>query len=165
MAARRPPATATATARRSWRPGGDRPSAPAAALHRPARAAAAAEAEAPASPGKQHRNAVLADLPEEQRPVAERALQGGIPAVRQAVNEQNARLKAEGKPEMPAAGRAVGWPRSCCPGCASPSGSTAPTPPSADLDELDLRDLRSVVAAATTRWSPATSPPASSPPS
>ncbi|HEY4333936.1 MAG TPA: hypothetical protein VGM78_15250, partial [Ilumatobacteraceae bacterium] len=36
-------------------------------------------------PGRAHRAAVLAGLPEEQRAVAERALQGGIPAVRQAV--------------------------------------------------------------------------------
>ena len=45
---------------------------------------------------------MLAELPEAQRAVAERALQGGLPAVRQAVNEQNARLKAEGKEEIPA---------------------------------------------------------------
>ena len=42
--------------------------------------------------------------PEQQRAVAERALQGGLPSVRSAVNEQNARLKAEGKEEIPAAG-------------------------------------------------------------
>ena len=44
------------------------------------------------------------ELPEAQRAVAERALAGGIPAVRQAVNEQNTRLRAEGKEEIPAAG-------------------------------------------------------------
>ena len=47
---------------------------------------------------------MLNELPEAQRAVAERALAGGIPAVRQAVNEQNTRLRAEGKEEIPAAG-------------------------------------------------------------
>ena len=62
-------------------------------------------------PGKQHRTEVLASLPEEQRPVAELALQG-MAAVRQRLREDNARLKAEGKPEMPEAGRDARWPRS-----------------------------------------------------
>ena len=99
-----------------------------------------------------HRNAVLADLPEEQRPVAERALQGGLPAVRQAVNEQNVRLKAEGKPEVPAAGllsMAEGLLRDRVAEWLDRAGAAM-----ADIDELDLRDLRSVVAAGETRWSP-----------
>ena len=53
-------------------------------------------------PGKQHLEEVLAALPEEQRPVAELALQG-LPAVRQRIREDNARLAAEDRPTMPEA--------------------------------------------------------------
>ena len=97
-------------------------------------------------PGRAHRNAVLADLPEEQRPVAERALAGGIPAVRQAVNEQNARLRSEGKPEVPAAGL-LSMAEQLLPRLRVAEWLDRADAAKADLDELDLRDLRSVVAA------------------
>jgi hypothetical protein len=97
-------------------------------------------------PGRTHRNAVLADLPEEQRAVAERALQGGIPAVRQAVNEQNTRLKAEGKEEIPAAGL-VSMAEHLLPKLRVAEWLDRADAAKADLEELDLRDLRSVVAA------------------
>ena len=89
---------------------------------------------------------MLADLPEEQRPVAERALQGGLPAVRQAVNEQNARLKAEGKPEVPAAGL-LSMAERLLPKLRVAEWLDRADAAKADIDELDLRDLRSVVAA------------------
>src|SRR3954453_7718552 len=97
-------------------------------------------------PGRAHRSAILADLPEEQRPVAERALQGGLPAVRQAVNEQNARLKAEGKPEVPAAGL-LSMAEGLLPRLRVAEWLDRADAAKADIDELDLRDLRSVVAA------------------
>ena len=97
-------------------------------------------------PGRAHRNAVLAELPEEQRAVAERALQGGVPAVRQAVTEQNARLKAEGKDEIPAAGL-VAMAEQLLPKLRVAEWLDRADAAKADIDELDLRDLRSVVAA------------------
>jgi len=97
-------------------------------------------------PGRAHRTAVLADLPEEQRPVAERALQGGLPAVRQAVNEQNARLKAEGKPEVPAGGL-LSMAEQLLPMLRVAEWLDRADAARAELEELDLRDLRSVVAA------------------
>jgi hypothetical protein len=97
-------------------------------------------------PGRVHRNAVLADLPEEQRPVAERALQGGLPAVRQAVNEQNARLKSEGKPEVPAGGL-LSMAEGLLPRLRVAEWLDRADAAKADIEELDLRDLRSVVAA------------------
>jgi hypothetical protein len=97
-------------------------------------------------PGRAHRSAVLADLPEEQRPVAERALQGGLPAVRQAVNEQNVRLKAEGKPEVPAAGL-LSMAEGLLPRLRVAEWLDRADAAKADIDDLDLRDLRSVVAA------------------
>ena len=97
-------------------------------------------------PGRAHRNAVLADLPEEQRPVAERALQGGLPAVRQAVHEQNTRLKAEGKLEVPAAGL-LAMAEQLLPVLRVAEWRDRADAAKADIEELDLRDLRSVVAA------------------
>ncbi|HEX3088551.1 MAG TPA: hypothetical protein VHQ23_07830 [Ilumatobacteraceae bacterium] len=97
-------------------------------------------------PGRAHRNAVLADLPEEQRPVAERALQGGLPAVRQAVNEQNIRLKAEGKPEVPAGGL-LSMAEGLLPRLRVAEWLDRADAAMGDIDDLDLRDLRSVVAA------------------
>jgi hypothetical protein len=47
-----------------------------------------------------YRNAALAELRPEQLPVAEQLLRGGIPSVRQAIQEQNARARAEGRPEV-----------------------------------------------------------------
>jgi hypothetical protein len=52
-----------------------------------------------------HRNAMLAALRPEQIPVAEQLLRGGISAVRQAIDAQNATAKASGKP--PVAGEAL----------------------------------------------------------
>jgi len=46
------------------------------------------------------RNAALADLRPEQLPVAEQLIKGGIPSVRQAIQEQNTRARAEGRPEV-----------------------------------------------------------------
>lgn len=50
--------------------------------------------------GKTHRNEVLASLPDEQRPVADQLIAGGLPAVRAAIKEQNEHNKAEGRPEV-----------------------------------------------------------------
>jgi hypothetical protein len=97
-------------------------------------------------PGRAHRNSVLADLPEEQRAVAERALQGGLPAVRAAVQEQNARLTAEGKEAIPAAGL-LSMAEQLLPKLRVAEWLDRADAAKADLEELDLRDLRSVVAA------------------
>ena len=47
-----------------------------------------------------HRNAMLATLRPEQIPVAEQLLRGGLQAVRQAIDAQNATAKAAGKPPV-----------------------------------------------------------------
>ncbi len=70
------------------RPGGERDG-------RPARG------ERPATPTSTvHRNAMLAALRPEQVPVAEQLLRGGLHAVRQAIDAQNATAKASGKPPV-----------------------------------------------------------------
>jgi hypothetical protein len=47
-----------------------------------------------------HRNAALATLKPEQLPVAEQLLRGGIPALRKAIEEQNARARSEGRAQV-----------------------------------------------------------------
>ena len=97
-------------------------------------------------PGKQHRVDVLASLPEEQRPIAELALQG-IAAVRQRLREDNARLKAEGKPEMPEAG-VMRMAEELIPRLRVADWLDRAEAAQRQLEHLDLRDLRSVVASA-----------------
>ena len=48
-------------------------------------------------PAATFRNAALGELRPEQLPVAEQLLRGGIPALRAAIEEQNARARAEGR--------------------------------------------------------------------
>jgi hypothetical protein len=97
-------------------------------------------------PGRAHRNAVLAELPEAQRPVAERALQGGIPAVRQAISEQNAERRAQGLDEVPAAGL-LSMAEQLLPKLRVAEWLDRADAAKSVIDDLDLRDLRSVVAA------------------
>jgi hypothetical protein len=97
-------------------------------------------------PVRSHRNAVLADLPPEQKAVAEQVLRGGVPAVRQALEEQNAQLRAEGKPEVPPAG-VVSLAEDLLPRLRVAEWLDRAEGALNDLDELDLRDLRSVVVA------------------
>ena len=98
-------------------------------------------------PARAHRAALLEALPAEQRPIAEQLLQGGIPAVRQAIEKQNETLKAEGKSQVAAEplmeiaeklrhkAQAAVWRDRADAALAA-------------VDDLDLRDLRSVVNAA-----------------
>lgn len=47
-----------------------------------------------------HRNTLLATLRPEQLPIAEQLLRGGLPAVRQAIDEQNRAALAQGRPTI-----------------------------------------------------------------
>jgi hypothetical protein len=96
-----------------------------------------------------HRNAMLAALRPEQVPIAEQLLRGGLQAVRQAIETQNAAAKASGKP--PAAADAL----------LALADELLPTVRLADWKdrasvaqtagkEYRLRDLRAVVAASRT---------------
>ena len=53
------------------------------------------------TPSRVHRDSLIDALPPEHRPVADQLFRGGIPAVRQAIIDQNAQLKAAGQPEIP----------------------------------------------------------------
>ena len=95
-------------------------------------------------PGKTHRNEVLAQVPEEQRPIAELALQG-MSAVRSRVKEENAKLAAEGKPEMPEAS-VMKMAEEMLPRLRVADWLDRAEAAQRQMEHLDLRDLRSVVA-------------------
>jgi len=96
-------------------------------------------------PGKARRNAVLADLPEEQRPIAEMALQG-MSAVRARVKEENTKLEAAGQPTMPEAS-VVKMAEDMLPKLRVAEWLDRAEAAQRQMEHLDLRDLRSVVAA------------------
>ena len=97
---------------------------------------------------KTHRNALLATLPDEHRVIAEQVLRGGVPAVRAAVQEQNAQLVAAGQSAINPTG-VVALAEELLPRVRVAEWLDRAEGASNDLDELDLRDLRSVVVAAS----------------
>lgn len=94
-----------------------------------------------------HRRAVLDTLEAHERPIADEVLRGGIPAVRQAVEKQNAQARAEGRPEVDAA-QLEALAERLLPRLRAAEWRDRADAALADLDELDLRDLRTVVVAA-----------------
>ncbi|HEX2274832.1 MAG TPA: hypothetical protein VHG90_13235, partial [Acidimicrobiales bacterium] len=96
-------------------------------------------------PGRKHREAVLDSLPPEQRPVAEQVLRGGIPSVRQAVEEQNARARQAGEPEVHA-DALVTLAETLLPRLRAAEWRDRAEAASSDADQISLRDLRAVVA-------------------
>ncbi len=124
------------------RPSGDRPT------RRPA---------APATPprpkakrlraGRTHRNAVLATLSPEERTVAEQVLRAGIPGVRQSIEKQNEQARADGLPEVHA-DALLALAEQLQPKLRVAEWHDRAEAALADIDELDLRDLRTVVVAA-----------------
>lgn len=97
-------------------------------------------------PGKAHRTAVLDELPEEQRAIAELALQG-MSAVRSRLKEENKRAAAEGRPTMPEA-TVLKMAEELLPRLRVAEWRDRAEAAQRQLEHLDLRDLRSVVATA-----------------
>jgi hypothetical protein len=95
-------------------------------------------------PGKARRAEVLAALPEEQRSIAELALQG-MSAVRQRLKEENARLSAEGKAVMPES-TVLKLAEDLLPKLRVAEWMDRAEAALRQIEHLDLRDLRSVVA-------------------
>lgn len=127
---------------------------------RPARPARPARSPRPARPAPEpkpkpkrlraarvHRDAVLAALPEEHRPIAEQLLRGGIPAVRAAVDKQNEANRAEGRPEISPA-PLLALAEQIQPNLRVAEWRDRAEAALAGATEIDLRDLRSVVVAA-----------------
>jgi hypothetical protein len=98
-------------------------------------------------PGKAHRNALLESLPEEQRPIAEQVVLGGLPAVRQAIEKQNAERTAAGESPI-AAGPLLEMAEKLVPKVRTAEWRDRAEAAQRDIEVLDLRDLRSVVSTA-----------------
>jgi hypothetical protein len=97
--------------------------------------------------GKVHRTALLESLPEEHRPIAEQVVLGGLPAVRQAIEKQNAERAAGGEPAI-TAGPLLDLAEKLVPKVRAAEWRDRAEAAQRDIDQLDLRDLRSVVSTA-----------------
>lgn len=96
-------------------------------------------------PGSTHRTAVLEALKPEERVLAEKALEGGIGAVRKAVNDQNKQLKKDGKPEINA-NALVDLVVEMLPRLRVAEWRDNVDAVEKIIDTVDLRDLRAIVA-------------------
>jgi hypothetical protein len=96
-----------------------------------------------------HRNATLAGLRPEQLPVAEQLLRGGIPAVRQAIDEQNTAARAAGQPPV-SADALMAMAEELLPVINLASWKDRATAAQTAGKSMRLRELRAVVAASRT---------------
>jgi hypothetical protein len=101
------------------------------------------------TPSSTYRNAALATLKPEELPVAEQLLRGGIPAVRQALEEQNARARADGRPEV-TPGPLLAMAESLLPLVNLASWKDRASAARAAGKDVSLRELRAIVAASST---------------
>ena len=97
--------------------------------------------------GKTHRTALLESLPAEQRPIAEQVVLGGLPAVRQAIEKQNAERTAAGETAI-AAGPLLALAEKLVPKVRTAEWRDRAEAAHRDIEVLDLRDLRSIVSTA-----------------
>jgi hypothetical protein len=98
-------------------------------------------------PGRVHRNAVLDELPPEHRPIAEQVLAGDIPAVRQAIDKENEARTAAGQPTINGV-ELLALAEKLRPRLRTAEWRDRADAALAAVDDVDLRDLRSVVVAA-----------------
>ncbi|CAN5854128.1 hypothetical protein BH24ACT3_BH24ACT3_14590 [soil metagenome] len=98
-------------------------------------------------PNRTHRKAVVEALPAEQQPVAEQVLKGGIPAVRHAIDKQNTDARVAGHPEV-GADAIVALAEQLLPALRTAEWRDRAEAAVEVVDDVDLRDLRSLVVAA-----------------
>jgi hypothetical protein len=101
------------------------------------------------APSTTYRNAALATLKPEQLPVAEQLLRGGIPAVRQAIEEQNARARAESRTEV-TPGPLLSLAEELLPIVTLAAWKDRASVARNEGKDIPLRELRSIVASAST---------------
>lgn len=99
------------------------------------------------SPGRVHRDAMLAALAPEQRAIAEQVMRGGLAGVRTAVEEQNKQARAAGAPEI-RADAILSLAEELLRGVQAAEWRDKAEAAAAIVDEISLRDLRTVVAGA-----------------
>ena len=95
-------------------------------------------------PKREHRDALLASVPEEHRPIVEQVVRDGMPGVRAAIEKQNAEAKAADKPAIESAPVLAIAEKHLTPARLAEWRDRADAALT-DIEELDLRDLRSVV--------------------
>lgn len=96
--------------------------------------------------GRANVDAVLKDLPEAQRTIAEKVLSGGVPAVRAAVEQQNKAAVAAGQEKIPAEGL-VQMAEQLLPRLRVAEWLDKAEGAQRIIAEIDLRDLRAIVVA------------------
>ena len=89
----------------------------------------------------------MASLPPEEQPIAEQVLRGGIPAVRTALHLEREKAVAEGRP-VPNTDQLIAMAESLLPRLKAAEWRDRAEAAAKDVDEISLRDLRSVVAGA-----------------
>ena len=98
-------------------------------------------------PKRNNIDAVLAELPEAQRAIAEKVLNGGVPAVRAAIEEQNKKAVAEGREKIPAEGL-LQIAENLLPRLRIAEWKDRAMSAETIIEDIDLRDLRSIVVTA-----------------
>jgi hypothetical protein len=101
------------------------------------------------APSSTYRNAALAALKPEELPVAEQLLRGGIPAVRQAIEEQNTRARQDGRPEV-TPGPLLAMAESLLPVINLATWKDRASTARSVGKDTSLRELRSIVASSST---------------
>lgn len=98
-------------------------------------------------PGRVHRNALLDGLPEEQKPVAQELIGGGMQAVRNALSKQNDQRRTEGQEPIDE-GPILSLAESLLAKVRIAEWRDRAEAALSQAQDVDLRDLRSVVTAA-----------------
>lgn len=97
-------------------------------------------------PQRANIDAVLAELPEAHRAIAEKVIAGGLPAVRSAIEEQNKKNVAEGQEKIPAEGLLT-IAENLLPRLRVAEWRDRALAAERIIDEVDIRDLRQIVVA------------------
>ena len=100
-------------------------------------------------PKRTHRKAAIAALPEDQQPLALILVRDGEPGVRSAIEAQNAAAEAVGEPGIPA-DLLLKLAEQIHPSLRTADWRDRAESALAGVDDIDLRDIRSVVVAAET---------------
>lgn len=105
----------------------------------------------PRTPGlrakRVHRRAALEALPEEQRPLAREVLKGGVPGVRRSIDRMNAKAAQEKLPQIKSA-PVLALAEQLAPVMKAAEWHDRADAALAGIATIDLRDIRSVIAAA-----------------
>lgn len=97
-------------------------------------------------PQRANLDAVLAELPEAHRAIAEKVIAGGLPAVRAAIEEQNKKNVAAGQEKIPAEGLLT-IAENLLPRLRVAEWRDRAVAAEKIIDDVDIRDLRQIVVA------------------